>query len=120
MNKLLPKGLLLLVVAVCLTGCPGLNIPGISNSITVHNGYETFPIAIFGVSIINCGDALPSPANVLTTDLAPGGDFTISGLQDGEYLIQLRPRRADGLLGGVDTARQTVSGGMNFIYTARQ
>jgi hypothetical protein len=111
---------LLLAASITLTGCPGMNIPGLSNSITIINDYQstssTRRVIEFGVSRLICGEIEPIPANVLPASLEVGDEFTISGLADGEYII--RYVRSGSITPRV--SRQLVEGGVNFKVYYRE
>jgi len=107
------------VVSILLSGCPGMNIPGLTNSITLVHDYQgdgpVHQITAFGVSKVVCGDAVPVPANVLPESVDIGGEYTIGGLSDGEYIINYVLGSGGG---SADRKfRQTIEGGVNFkIY----
>jgi len=77
------------VLALILSGCPNIPVPGFPNALVVVNQHE-YDITHIGVSKIVCGDELPYGINILDENLKPGESFEVPNLSDGEYRINIR------------------------------
>ena len=91
-----------------LTGCPGMNPLDKSNTIVLHNDYET----LLAVSVVRvpdeCSTQKPEGINLLPEPLEVGDTFKVDGLDDGRYYCRAS-RESD--FGLARTGYVTLSGG---------